>query len=134
MRRQVLKFWKKRPSKWHGVNFLDLIPETVVGHEVEEETGQIVLLMPRYRDPIMGRLIQPRLKGQKRFIRVPLEARGSVLWQKIDGKSPIRDLVPHYEQAFPDDATGSAERVCAYMAGLQGNSFVRFVNADEMTR
>ncbi len=124
-------------SKWDDVDYLDLVPTRRVAFEerpgdvdgdgdggAQVEGGQIVLLVPRYRDAVWGRLLQPRLGPGKRFVRVPLEARGSALWRGMDGKATVRDLLTAAESAAPGDGEDLARRVCLYLQALVDNGFV----------
>lgn len=117
-------------SKWDDVDYLDLVPTRRVAFEERPAVGddtegpQIVLLVPRYRDPVWGRILQPRLGPGKRFVRVPLEARGSALWRGMDGRATVRDLLTVAESAAPGDGEDLARRVCLYLQALVDNGFV----------
>ena len=113
---------KSSPFPLAGVNYLDLVP----AHRVESESTdeQVVLLMPRYRDWLWGRLVQPRLRGEKRFIRVPLDARGTWLWERIDGERNVGVLARGFREAFPEEEGNVEERVCQYVAALEGHGFL----------
>ncbi len=115
-------------SKWDDVDYLDLVPTHRVAFEERQADGLVVLLVPRYRDALWGRLLQPRLGPGKRFVRVPLEARGSALWRAMDGQACVRDLLPVAEAAAPDAGDGGidemARRVCLYLQALVDNGFV----------
>lgn len=117
-------------SKWDDVDYLDLVPTRLVAYEERPAAGdgaegpQIVLLVPRYRDAVWGRILQPRLGAGKRFVRVPLEARGSALWRGMDGQATVRDLLTVAETAAPGDGEDLARRVCLYLQALVDNGFV----------
>jgi hypothetical protein len=133
--------WKKSgskasrgaPSPWEGVDYLDLVPRHAVAFEAGAE-GQIVLLVPRYRDGLWGRLIQPRLGPAKRFVRVPLETRGSALWRAMDGQQSVRALLAAASAAAPDDDEDLARRVCLYVQNLADNGFVRLAGVGPAER
>ncbi len=137
-RRQAALAWAEGPahhgvmSRWHNIDYLDLIPEHVVGHEPGAEPGKVRLLTPRYGGPVLGRLLQPRLRGDRRWVRVPLDARGSWLWRHIDGRTSVRDLVRGFAAAFPDETDDAAERVCQYVESLVQNRFLRHTNTDDL--
>lgn len=117
-------------SKWDDVDYLDLVPTRRVAFEERPAAGedadglQVVLLVPRYRDAVWGRILQPRLGPGKRFVRVPLEARGSALWRGMDGTATVRDLLTAAESAAPGDGEDLARRVCLYLQALVDNGFV----------
>lgn len=124
----------RRGSAWQGVDYLDLVPSRAVGFEERPQSGQVVLLVPRYRDAVWGRLIQPRLGPGKRYLKVPLEERGSLLWRAMDGRRQVRDLVALLAEA-PDAGTDQqqelARRVCLYLHSLVDNRFVTLARSGE---
>ena len=85
-------FGRKNRS-WRGVNYMDLVPARRLNWRDDPDGDVVQVLMPRYTDPLLSRLLQPRLAADKRFIRVPLEDRGSFLWRLLDGKRRVIDLV-----------------------------------------
>jgi hypothetical protein len=119
--------WFRRRSRFAGVDFLDLVPERMVASEEDPQSRDVVLLMPRFLGTFYYHLLQRFVNGPKRFIRVPLEARGTVLWRGIDGVRAVRDLLADFVAAFPDE-DDPAERVCQYVYQLEQNRFVRFLN------
>jgi hypothetical protein len=113
---------RRRPRP--EINYLDLIPSHAVESEPQGEPDRVVLRMPRFRDAIFGRLLQPRLRGDRRFIRVPLDRRGSWLWSEIDGQRTVGDLARRFRAAFPEDAGQVEERLCHYVAAMVGHGFM----------
>jgi hypothetical protein len=108
-----------------------LVPErTAETSEADREADHeaVVLLMPRFAGTIYARWLQPLVRREKRYIRVPLERRGSHLWRQIDGRRTVAELVADFVAAFPDDSEQAAERVCQYLYNLEQNRFIRFVN------
>lgn len=112
---------KQRP-RYEG-DYLDLVPRQLVEAETSP-SGQVVLLVPRYRDAFWGRFLQPRLGPGKRHVRVPLEARGAALWAAVDGRRTVRDLVASVGAAAPGDGEDLARRVCLYVQALADNGFL----------
>lgn len=115
--------WRRNQPDLRDVNYLDLVPRRLVEAAADED-GRVVLLMPRYRDPVFGRLLQPRLRGARRFIRVPLEERGSWVWRQVDGQRSVGEIVHAFREAFPAESEQVEERVCHYVAALAGNGFL----------
>jgi hypothetical protein len=121
-------WFKRRKHPLAGLDLMQLVPERVVESRLDDATGLVTVLPPRFTDPLLGRLLQPRLPADRRHIRVELESRGSLLWQRIDGRARVAELVAAFEAAFPDDAEDAADRVCKWVYGVYNNGFVRFVN------
>jgi len=120
--------WQKKKSL-SGLNYLDFIPVHKVESVPGEESGRVVLSLPRYRDWFYGRLVQPHLKGDRRFIRVPLDARGSWIWGQIDGKCTVGDLARSFREAFPEDDQDVEHRMSLYVGALADNGFIEVVSS-----
>jgi len=119
-------FGRKNRS-WRGVNYMDLVPERRLSWQDDPDGDLVQVLMPRYTDPILSRLLQPRLAAHKRYIRVPLEDRGSFLWRLLDGKRRVIDLVRAFEVAFPADRENAPERVSMYLHAMYDNKFIEYL-------
>lgn len=111
-------------ASWQGYDYLDLVPRKLVEAAPSSDGGAVSLLVPRYRDAIWGRLLQPRLGPGKRFVKVPLEARGAALWTAIDGQRTVRDLVPVVGEVAPDDLDNLPRRVCLFVQAMADNGFI----------
>jgi hypothetical protein len=119
------------PGRRHelaGRDFMTLVPARVVDWEDDPATGLVVALLPRFRDPILGRLLQPRLPQKRRWVRVTIDERGSLLWRAVDGARPVSALVPLYLEAFPHDLDEAHERVCRWVYAAYAGGLMRFVN------
>ncbi|MBK7770284.1 MAG: hypothetical protein IPI48_07095 [bacterium] len=114
----------RKTSAWEGVDYLDLVPRRVVEAAPAEADRVVALLVPRYRDAIWGRLLQPRLGPGKRYVRVPLEARGAAVWNATDGVRTVRDLVPFVNAVAPDDSEDLPRRVCLFVQAMVDNGFI----------
>ncbi len=60
-----------------------------------------------------------------RVSHIALDRYGSVVWQNIDGKNTVFDIVRIMEQTFPKEKERMLDRVVTFMAVLQNNRFVR---------
>ena len=118
----------RKNSPWHGVNYMDLVPAHRLAWQDDPDSDAVQVLVPRYTDPILGRLVQPRLASNKRYIRVPLEDRGSFLWRLLDGNRRVIDLVRAFEVAYPEDREQSPERVSMYLHAMYDNKFIEYLN------
>ncbi|MCH5188182.1 MAG: PqqD family protein [Oscillospiraceae bacterium] len=59
-----------------------------------------------------------------RVSHIALDRYGSVVWQNIDGKNTVTDIIHIMENEFPDEKDRMLDRVVTYMATLQRNSFI----------
>ncbi len=64
-----------------------------------------------------------------RVSHISLEKYGSKVWQSIDGKNNINDIVKIMEKAFPKEKDRMLDRVVTYMATLQRNGFIALKEA-----
>ncbi len=119
---------RKKTTPLTELNYLDFVPVQRLEADLETGSGRVAVLMPRYGDPLLGRLLQPRLGPEKRFIRVPLDSRGSFLWPLIDGDRSVADLAAAYEAAFPDDSDDVHLRVSLYLQAMYDNKFITYLN------
>ncbi len=125
-----MNLFKKTSRKWRGVDFMALVPARSCGWAEGAEPGQIVVLQPRFRSGLLGRFVQPRLKDAKKFVRIPLESRGSFLWKLMDGKRTVGDLAMAFATEFPEDGDQIPERVSTYLYQMSQNHFIEFLNSD----
>jgi hypothetical protein len=116
--------WFRSTHPLAGVNYLDLVPSHAVAAQRDPAGDRVVLLMPRYGDWFFGRLLQPLLRGDKRFIRVPLDPRGSWLWDHADGQRTVGELAEGFRETFAEDADQAEERVSRYIAAMVGHRFM----------
>ncbi len=122
--------WQQKTSM-QGLNYLDFTPNRLVDSEPGDEAGRVVLFLPRYRDWLYGRLVQPLLKGDRRYIRVPLDARGSWIWGQVDGVCTVGDLARRFREEFPEDAQDVEHRMSLYVGALVDNGFIEVVSPSE---
>ena len=120
-------FWRRR-SRWADVDYLDLVLVPRCEAEIDPATGRVVVLKPRFADPLGRRLIQPRLGAGRRFLKVPLEERGSVLWRHCDGQRTVGDLVAVFAAAFPHDTDDAPKRISLYLHAMYENDLISYTN------
>lgn len=59
-----------------------------------------------------------------RISHIALDKYGSVVWQSMDGKNSVTDIVRIMENAFPDEKDRMLDRVVTYIGTLQRNGFI----------
>ncbi len=64
------------------------------------------------------------VRGDKRFIRVPLDARGSWLWDQADGERTVGAIAVEFRRVFPEDDEQVEQRVSQYVGAMIGNGFM----------
>lgn len=66
-----------------------------------------------------------------RVSHIALDQYGSVVWQNIDGKNNVLDIVRIMEREFPEEKKRMLDRVVTYMATLQNNGFIQMRGTKE---
>ena len=105
-----------------------LVPQKACEWTEGRSPGQVVVLQPRFASGLLGRYLQPRLKGRRKFVRIPLEERGSFLWRRLDGKRTVGDLAGDFAREFPAEEKQVPERVATYLYQMHENNLISFVN------
>ena len=59
-----------------------------------------------------------------RISHIALDEYGSVVWQSIDGRNNVMDIIRIMESTFPKEKDRMMDRVVTYMATLQANGFI----------
>ena len=101
---------------------LAAIPEPAVEALVEDGTGQVTLLQPRFQARWLTRLLVPRFASP--HLKVRLDRLGSHVWRLCDGQRPVADVVTALAAAYPDEPR-TAERALLFVRMLAGSGFVR---------
>lgn len=105
------------------LNYLELTPYRKYDHNLKED-GLIDVLVPRFSDRILGKLLQPRLKNP--FIRANLDELGSATWLEIDGKSRVGEIISTLEKNLGDKVHPSQARITLFLSYLHRNGFINF--------
>jgi len=122
------QLFRKSSRKWRGVDFMALVPVKACEWTQGDMPGQIILLQQRFSTGLLGRFLQPRLKEAKKYIRIPLEDRGSFIWDQIDGERTVRAMAEAFGNEFPDEKDQVPERVATYLYQMADNKLIEFVN------
>lgn len=105
------------------VDLLDLRPQRLVDHELDDE-GLISLLEPKFRGPILGRLLQPRLS--KPYIRIHLDEVGSAIWRACDGETTVREISEELAERYGEDFDPDHGRLARFLLAMELRRFVRY--------
>ena len=55
---------------------------------------------------------------------ISLDKYGTVMWESIDGKNSISDIIHIMEESFPDERKRMLDRVVRFAAVLERNGFI----------
>ncbi len=105
------------------------LPEPAVDSDTDDETGQTILLKPRYGQSWFGRLLTRRLA--KPWVHIHLDDLGTWIWNRLDGEHTLADLALEMREAFPDEAKPD-QRLIMFVRQLVGTGLMRIrLPADE---
>ena len=121
-----MRLFKKKENK--EINYLELTPKRLYGHEIKENDGLVNVLVPKFSDKILGRIIQPRLKDK--YIRANLDKIGSSTWLKIDGKSNILAIGAGLTEEFGEEIQPVNQRVTTFFSQLYKAGFITFIELE----
>lgn len=68
--------------------------------------------------------IAQKFFNKPRVSHISLDEHGSILWQSINGKNNVMDIVHIMERKFPSEKDRMLDRVITYLATLQNNKFI----------
>jgi hypothetical protein len=111
----------------HQTNYLDMIPARNVQEFTEDKTGQITLLIPKFKKAWMSKWLIPE-KRSKHF-RIHLDEQGSEIWRLIDGKKNAGEICDLLFQQKPEESNANSQfeiRVTKFMSQLYKNRFILF--------
>ena len=120
-----MNFFKRR-RLFKKVNFLDIRPVRVLGHELRDDGG-ISLLMPRFKNRINAALFQPNSKGH--FIFIKLDRFGGHTWLLIDGDATVAQICSKLKERFPEELQPIEEtetRVTNFLSLLYQERYITF--------
>ncbi|MDP2207382.1 MAG: PqqD family protein [Bacteroidota bacterium] len=115
--------FKKKKSEYDGLNILDLIPIRMFEFEVQEDE-KVTLLIPKFRDKILGKYLQPVIK--KKFYKVKLDSLGSFVWTQCDGRTTVNEIAERLRQKFGAEAEPAVDRVAKFIQHLYRGDCVKF--------
>ena len=110
------------------VNLLDLIPRRIVEYEIDDERI-VTVLMPRFRNRVMKRLFEPRLK--RPFLKVKLDDVGSEVWLLCDGTRNVREIADTLRERFGSRIEPCHDRLGLFFQQLERARFIHYGNLDE---
>jgi hypothetical protein len=119
-----MNFFKRRRFL-KNANLLELTPVRLHQNETGEE-GRTVLLVPKFKNADIGRFM---LGNRAAFFRIKLDDMGSEVWNVIDGKSKVADLISRLQDKWketPEKTEELERRFAAFLGQLYDNRYITF--------
>jgi len=120
-----LNFFERRKIL-KKANYLDLTPVKVMEFETRVD-NRVDILLPRFRNTIWKRALQPRWKGE--YIRIHLDEVGSEIWLQIDGSKNVLEICTRLQEIHPEKLNPPGEtekRVTQFLSLLYRERYITF--------
>lgn len=101
-------------------NLLDLRPRRT--REWEEVDGRVVVLMPKFRHPLLARWLLPMLRSQN--FRIKLDGLGSAVWKRCDGETSVALIAEQVRAEFGEAAEPVHDRIGTFLRKLEHGELV----------
>jgi len=101
-------------------NLLDAVATPLVPHE-DDETGQVVLLIPRFGNPWIRALFGWMRPAP---VRLRLAGLGSATWRAMDGKRTVAEIADAV-RVLEGEHEKLSERVAIFLRELSGQRLVK---------
>lgn len=111
------------------INLLEVVPCRSEHITAEQEGETVVLSFPRFKYSWMQRFLVP--KGMSKELHVHLEEHGTAVWELIDGKRTVGEIIEKLADHFQNEA-GYESRVSTYLSQMQKDGFIKFTIAGGM--
>lgn len=105
------------------INLLEVIPCCSEHVTARTEGETTVLSFPRFKYSWMQRFLIP--KGMSKELHVQLEEHGTAVWELMDGKRTVREIIEELADHF-HHAAGYESRVTAYLCQMQKDGFIKW--------
>jgi len=107
-----------------NTNLLELTPFHIYTHEIEE-SGLVSVLIPRFHNKLLARVISPRLKSP--FVKARFDEFGSSTWLEIDGKKSVLSITENLIKQHGEKIQPVHERVSKFLNQLYLYKFINFI-------
>lgn len=105
------------------INLLEVIPCRSEHIMAEREGETIVLSFPRFKYAWMQRFLVPN--GMSKELHVHLEEHGTAVWELIDGKRTVGEIIEKLADHFGNEEDYES-RVSTYLYQLQKDGFIKW--------
>lgn len=112
-----------RKKKTKNLNFLELTPVRVYDFRKRDD-GLIDVYVPRFSNAFAKTYLLKYFKNP--YFRANLDEFGSYLWEKIDGKLKVANLIEIMKERFGSKIEPATERTLLFFSQLYQAGFINF--------
>jgi len=114
---------KRRQGEGNDLLMNEVIPRPIVNFETAEE-GLIVLLKPKFKNPLLIKHLLPRMKHPN--FKITLDENGTAVWKFIDGKRTALEIAELVEKELGEKIHPTYERLGRFLRMLKNGHFISF--------
>jgi len=115
--------FNKKRKELSTVNYLELIPIPNYGTE-EEENGSLSVLIPRFTNKLLVKVLSPRLKSP--YVKAKLDEFGSEVWRQMNGKRNVNEIADNLKLKFGEKIEPVNERLTKFLTQIHRYKFISY--------
>lgn len=115
--------FKERKKILKSVNTLDLTPIKLYAEEIGNDE-LVTVIIPKFKNKFAVKFVSPNLKSD--HFKIKLDKFGSAVWENMNGKKNVEQIINHLKQKFGDEIQEAEERTTKYMFQLYEQGFISF--------
>ena len=108
------------------VSLFEIIPCHSSHISTIKEGEEVILSFPRFKQTWISSHLFP--KSMNREVRITLEEHGTAVWELIDGKRTVKEIVDELAVHFHHES-GYESRVIKYLLQLHKDKFIKWTTA-----
>lgn len=116
--------FKERQKILKSANTLDLTPIKLYSEETDNSNNIVTVIIPKFKNRFAVKYISPKLKSD--HFKIKLDKFGSAVWQKINGKTKVDQIIKHLEKTYADEIQQAEERTTKFIFQLYSQGFITF--------
>jgi hypothetical protein len=86
------------------------------------DNNLVVLLLPKFKHPLLVRWLLPFLKNPN--FKIKLDRYGSFIWTNCDGDTTVHEIAARLKLQFGDAVDPVYDRIAMFMSQLRKNEFI----------
>lgn len=106
-----------------SVNTLELTPIRLYSEEKSDDEI-VTVIVPKFKNKFAVKYISPKLKSD--HFKIKLDKFGSAVWQMMNGKTKVDQIIKNLKKKFGDDIKEEQERTTKFIFQLYEQGFISF--------
>jgi hypothetical protein len=115
--------FKERKKILKSANTLDLTPVKIYSEEINQDE-LVTVIIPKFKNKVILKLVSSKLKSDS--FKIKLDKYGSAVWQNINGKNQVGQIIKNLEKKFGQEFNEPVERTTKFIHQLYSQGFISF--------